>query len=384
MAVGPGASSSASPTASPIASPIAAGDGVGVSARENQSDKTISQVRLRIVGSKPASGAESVSRLVWISPGQSLTVGRSTRCDFWLEGDPFLSSAHFQLTCERELCQLQDLQSSSGTWLNGKRIERESIFDGDLIVAGRTDFHVEIDGAEGPMRRDPSQVVQAAEAKPKPTSVNISQNSPLTLVSEKCSSGLWVLQGLDFGNQPMDRLIEMLRPLGSIYLLIDLSRCDFSAPQNINPASRQLFLWLPDESAARSPHLFNIDELVEWQKLVPELIGNEALVVLVSKSDAESLIDFLRSQLQADVAGQQKNPSRGMLGFCWPSVMEACLESGAKGFSASLFQQVSLVLVESDNGTCCRLFAAEPKPFEQLVTQLRRLGTDVFIDGSDN
>ena len=66
--------------------------------------------------------------------------GRSEDCDF-VYSAPKASRRHFQI----ELCDshyyIQDLGSTNGTYVNGRRIERkERIFSGDVITMGGVDI----------------------------------------------------------------------------------------------------------------------------------------------------------------------------------------------------------------------------------------------------
>ncbi len=68
------------------------------------------------------------------------TFGRSESCDFSYCA-PKASRRHFQI----ELCDghyyIQDLGSTNGTYLNGKRLDRkERIFSGDVITMGGVDI----------------------------------------------------------------------------------------------------------------------------------------------------------------------------------------------------------------------------------------------------
>lgn len=77
---------------------------------------------------RPASG-----KTVWV-------FGRSEDCDF-VYPLPKASRRHFEI----ELCDdhyyIQDLGSTNGTYLNGRRLERkERIFSGDVITMGGKDI----------------------------------------------------------------------------------------------------------------------------------------------------------------------------------------------------------------------------------------------------
>jgi serine/threonine-protein kinase len=73
-------------------------------------------------------------------------VGREPPCHFLLPGkDEALSRVHFLIELNPPLCQLTDLNSSNGTFVNGERVTAPMhLKDGDQVRAGRTVFAVAI------------------------------------------------------------------------------------------------------------------------------------------------------------------------------------------------------------------------------------------------
>src|SRR5262245_17553129 len=69
-------------------------------------------------------------------------VGRSSRVSFSLPHDPSLSREHFQIENFPPACHLVDLGSTNGTKVNGLRVERVLIREGDIISAGDSSFSV--------------------------------------------------------------------------------------------------------------------------------------------------------------------------------------------------------------------------------------------------
>ncbi|MGO9597178.1 MAG: protein kinase domain-containing protein [Isosphaeraceae bacterium] len=79
-------------------------------------------------------------------------VGRSSRADFPVAMDLALSREHFQLESAPPLCHLVDLGSTNGTKVNGLRVERVLLREGDIIDAGDSSFQVhftELGGVAG-------------------------------------------------------------------------------------------------------------------------------------------------------------------------------------------------------------------------------------------
>jgi pSer/pThr/pTyr-binding forkhead associated (FHA) protein len=74
--------------------------------------------------------------------GAVKTVGRTTRADFILDA-ALVSRLHCRLTADKS-AQLfvEDLGSSNGTIVNGKRVDRSALKTGDKLTIGRVEFLV--------------------------------------------------------------------------------------------------------------------------------------------------------------------------------------------------------------------------------------------------
>jgi eukaryotic-like serine/threonine-protein kinase len=78
-------------------------------------------------------------------------VGRSRRAHFRLPSkDRYFSRIHFLVEVNPPHCRLMDMSSSNGTYVNGQRVERTDLHDGDAIRAGQTVLQVDV--TEGPGR----------------------------------------------------------------------------------------------------------------------------------------------------------------------------------------------------------------------------------------
>jgi len=73
-------------------------------------------------------------------PGNARTVGRATGADFIVDA-PLVSRVHCRLTAlpSGEL-EVRDLESTNGTYVNGKRIEQARVSPGDRIQIGRLEL----------------------------------------------------------------------------------------------------------------------------------------------------------------------------------------------------------------------------------------------------
>ena len=77
-----------------------------------------------------------------ITPGNIKTVGRAPRADFVVDA-ALVSRVHcrFILSEENQL-DVEDLGSTNGTYVNGHKIGKSTLNDGDKITVGRVAFRV--------------------------------------------------------------------------------------------------------------------------------------------------------------------------------------------------------------------------------------------------
>jgi ABC transport system ATP-binding/permease protein len=75
-------------------------------------------------------------------PGSLKTMGRAPRADFVVDA-ALVSRVHcrFTLNTINEL-EIEDLGSTNGTFLNGKKVSRATLNDGDKLTVGRVHFVV--------------------------------------------------------------------------------------------------------------------------------------------------------------------------------------------------------------------------------------------------
>lgn len=88
--------------------------------------------------STPASEVSCVFRLL---PGNIRTLGRAAGSHFVLEA-PLVSRVHCRLTASADGLAVEDLGSTNGTFVNGTRVERASVADGDVLRLGRAELVV--------------------------------------------------------------------------------------------------------------------------------------------------------------------------------------------------------------------------------------------------
>ena len=93
----------------------------------------------------------------------AVTLGRST-CNDVVIPDPRASRMHARLECDETGCILVDLGSANGTQVNGARVERASLADGDTIVIGDTVLRFEAVPAEPAPAEPPPDVTRLDSA----------------------------------------------------------------------------------------------------------------------------------------------------------------------------------------------------------------------------
>ena len=77
-----------------------------------------------------------------ILPGGVRTLGRATGADFGLDG-ALVSRVHCRLTALPEGgLEVRDLDSTNGTFVNGKRVQTAQLASGDRIQVGRVELVV--------------------------------------------------------------------------------------------------------------------------------------------------------------------------------------------------------------------------------------------------
>ena len=75
-------------------------------------------------------------------PGTLKTLGRAPRADFVVDA-ALVSRVHCRFTLDRgNQLELEDLGSTNGTFVNGKKVARVTLSDGDELTIGRVKFVV--------------------------------------------------------------------------------------------------------------------------------------------------------------------------------------------------------------------------------------------------
>ena len=77
-----------------------------------------------------------------ITPGNVKTVGRAPRADFVVDA-ALVSRLHCRFTLdELDRLGVEDLGSTNGTFVNGSKVDRAPLLQGDRVKVGRVEFEV--------------------------------------------------------------------------------------------------------------------------------------------------------------------------------------------------------------------------------------------------
>src|SRR5436853_3590751 len=77
-----------------------------------------------------------------VPPGAIKTIGRAPRADFILDA-ALVSRLHCRLTAHETGVEVVDLESTNGTFVNDKRIDKATIGAGDRLRVGRVELRIQ-------------------------------------------------------------------------------------------------------------------------------------------------------------------------------------------------------------------------------------------------
>src|SRR3954462_7522474 len=98
-------------------------------------------------------------------------VGRSRFVHCPMPEDSALSRDHFLIEVNPPRCEVRDLGSTNGTFVNERRVDRMRLGSGDRIAAGGGVFQVLVEGPTGSI--PPTEVVEVATVPAEPRTVTL-------------------------------------------------------------------------------------------------------------------------------------------------------------------------------------------------------------------
>ncbi len=283
------------------------------------------KVTLKVV-SGPAAG-----KTIEVAAEGVMRFGRTSKADYPLPEDSFLSSLHFAIASDDAGVHLRDLGSSNGTFLNGAKVERATLASGDQIRAGGTTLMVHIE----------SRAAEAAAAVPAmaPGEADAGAMSPQT-----------------------ERLLRILRLQPEpLFAVLDAARC----PQLIEllSASGEEFRSMYEGASAVdlalvAPYLVRLPgESGLLEKLAREGWGKSWGIYLTSSLPLADLRHHLRRFLMVQVPGGKWVYFR----FFDPRVLRVYLPTCTEQERRDFFGPIGNYLVEGERESTLLSFTAGSK-----------------------
>jgi hypothetical protein len=191
--------------------------------------------------------------------------------------------------------------------------------------------------------------------------------------STEVPSGLLRLRGSlgDPAPEQFEKAIRAIHALGPLYAIADFSRLSIPVPEELASRNQALFDWLADAAIGSSPWLTAIHKFPDWPAYLDTALGSDAMVVVMSDLQEDELVELLRNKLTDSSPGP--SGSRGILGFCWPSVLQSLLEVNAEGFVDDFFEQIGLVIIEvTGQSDAWQVYGRKP-----AIEQVTKLGITI-------
>ena len=269
-------------------------------------------------------------RSIRLVPGATIVVGRLPECDVADPGDLHLSRQHCRIEYRGAECVLKNL-SSNGTLVNGQRADEVRLRDGDRIECSQLVLKVTIAAEDVPTQR-----VASAEVATRRERFS-------TYTAEPCRSGLIRYAGQQ-EHPDGPELLAKLAPTVPAWAIIDFRKAGVPVPEGL-PQRDYLFYWLPEEVIKTgSPLVLAECDAGPFHDAIAAAWGKDAVVCLFTRLEREALV----KQLQ-DATGYRANDegAGGMLGYCWPGVLNLLLMHQPAEAINGLTQEIDAILVET-------------------------------------
>src|SRR5262245_63949330 len=88
------------------------------------------------------SGEETESRVFRMTSGAIKTIGRAKGADLIIDA-ALVSRVHCRLEAGKDGVDVTDLSSTNGTFVNGQRVQRATLANGDRLRVGRVELTLE-------------------------------------------------------------------------------------------------------------------------------------------------------------------------------------------------------------------------------------------------
>ena len=268
-------------------------------------------------------------RSIQIPAGGSIVIGRLAECDLADPNDLHLSRQHCRIEYRAPDCILRNL-SSNGTLVNGQPADGVRLRDGDRIECSQLVLKVSFGKEEAPTQR-----VASAE-------ITTRHDRQGTYAVEACRSGLLRYTGMEKRPGPVE-LLERLSALGPVYAIIDFRKSGVAPPEHLTEQD-YLFHWIPEDLMRDiSPAVLAAADTEQFLDLIRQGWGKDGIICLLSRAAHPALVKHLQQATGYD----PNHPAGGMLGYCWPGVLNQLLQHQPPGTTKTLLQGIDAVLLEA-------------------------------------
>jgi hypothetical protein len=295
-----------------------------------------------------ATAGPATGRKIQVPEGSILRIGRTTRSDYALGEDSYLSGQHFAVEYDGIECRIRDLGSSNGTFVNGDRITDRIVHEGDSLGAGGSTFIVHIDSSS-PTPESPR--VTFAPTLKLPGPVGWEPVAPAPLLGQSDWPGFSRSQSV---------LLNLLYREGeSVYAVLDAVR-DARIPAFLD-ASGEKHALLDDENRA-SPFLV----LLPPQSRLLDVLIKDGWnhgwgFYLAAAVDFETTLQHWRPFVTLHNRSGQTVTFR----FWEPRVLRAIVPAMPLAEAASFFGPISRLVVEEDKPEVAMEFTLGPTGVNQ-------------------
>ena len=308
---------------------------------------------------------EKTGHKKWIRTGEELVVGRRDDADFVLT-DPQVSGLHFAVRLMEQACRLKDLQSTNGTFLNGKQVYEGALKDGDIIRVGETLINVQVLDAVQPPEEELVDEETKSAPKVRKVAETVQQTamedaetdehhfrpfvSEATIASPDPTSDVEpVFHACRFGfdAEALGATIRKLATLSTMYMIFDFAKVARKTPDEVvNPV--YLYDWHPEKVRPfMSPVLFEMSPEQGWE-LIESGWGHDCTVCLFTGQPGQ-----LAASLKQMAGGNPESP----IDFASPTKLSELFESGAVPMAGDSVLQADLM--EGEQGDGAILFLAD-------------------------
>ncbi len=205
-------------------------------------------------------------------------VGRSRFVHCPMPEDSALSRDHFLIEINPPRCEVRDLGSTNGTFVNERRVDRVKLSSGDRIAAGQSVFQVRVDSG---MSSGANDVTSATVSSETPGTVSLGLNGQ-PIVCSVCGKGAPPDVDVAIGPEPLPgepmnwlcekcRAIAVPQPVPHYTTLCELGRgamgVVYQARDNQSGRLVALKLIVPESAAARSA----VDRFLREMSVISQL-----------------------------------------------------------------------------------------------------------------